>query len=67
MTGDRVHVAGRVDGLVQKCAQCGAVLVDYQEGAAHTEETTAAVAPRYRPLMIRNISLMKRISPDMRR
>lgn len=46
MTGDRVHVAGRVDGLVQKCAQCGAVLVDYQEGAAHTAEGGRIVEAR---------------------
>ncbi len=32
MSAERVHVAGAPSGTIQKCAECGAVLVDHSSG-----------------------------------
>lgn len=43
---DRVHVAGAPVGAVQKCAECGLVLVDYSSGQAVTGEAGRLVEAR---------------------
>ena len=37
MSGERVHVAGVPSGTIQKCAECGAVLVDHSSGPITAE------------------------------